>query len=302
MSRAERRKTERQYKKLEKKKETLYAWLNTLDKDKFNLIQGEIKRQATEQGMAVMDSLDRCLTATLIEDLDLELTEIQNILEKIVNYMEEDTQKLKSLKNMLGGDFMKKLDEIKEFVIRDAKKMMEGGKKDKEIREKLIESYPQLSKSMITNAVKRVRNDFKTANEVNTVLEAIGLEKATPEELEKANIIESHTKPLEENKDTKDKLIEGDTKEDDKTTTEPTNGIVIEKIKKSITKEVKSKEHKYTIIEEVTDGDDYKEVIREDGVRFSNIKELEKQKEETIKEALKSIEKDFEECLAVWNV
>ena len=28
----------------------------------------------------------------------------------------------------------------------------------------------------------------------------------------------------------------------------------------------------------------------------------EKQKEKAIKEALKSIEKDFEECLAVWNV
>ena len=44
MNRSERRKREREYKKLDKKKETLYSWLDTLTKDKYDLILGEIRR------------------------------------------------------------------------------------------------------------------------------------------------------------------------------------------------------------------------------------------------------------------
>ena len=108
VNRAERRKKERQYKKeyskAEKKKETLYKWLDTLTKDKYELIIGEIKRQSIDHGNSVMESVDRCLTALCIEEFDMELEEVQAFITKLINIMGEDTEKINNLKNMLGED------------------------------------------------------------------------------------------------------------------------------------------------------------------------------------------------------
>ena len=98
MNRAERRKREREYKKeykkAEQKKEILYSWLNTLSKDKYELIANEIKRQAVEHGNSVMESVDRCLTALMIEEYDMELEEVQAFITKLINIMGEDTEKI----------------------------------------------------------------------------------------------------------------------------------------------------------------------------------------------------------------
>ena len=48
-------------------------------------------------------------------------------------------EKINNLKNMLGGRYMKTLEDIKNKMIKEAREMMEGGMKDKEIKQKINE-------------------------------------------------------------------------------------------------------------------------------------------------------------------
>lgn len=304
MNRAERRKREREYKKeykkAEQKKETLYNWLNTLSKDKYELIIGEIKRQSVNHGNSVMESVDRCLTALMIEEYDMELEEVQAFMTKLINIMGEDTEKINKLKNMLGDDFVKTLEDVKNKMVKEAREMMEGGLKDKEIKAKLNESYPQLSKSMITNAVKRIRTDYnkEVAKDVSKVAKAIGIGEVTKEDLEKANIIESDTEPLEEENISSKEFIEKNTEQAVKVQNGVNNGIEIKSFKKSTTIEAQGKNYSYNIIKTEDKGGVYTDVIREDGVRFSNLEELESIRQK----AIEVINAEFEEGKAILNV
>ena len=297
MNRAERRKKERQYKKeyskAEKKKEILYSWLDTLSKDKYDLIIGEIKRQSINHGNSVMESVDRCLTALMIEEFDMELEEVQIFMTKLINSMGEDTEKINNLKNMLGGKYMKTLEDIKNKMIKEAREMMEGGMKDKEIKQKLNEEYPQLSKSMVTNAVKRIRTDYnkEVAKDVSKVAEAIGISEVTKEDLEKANIIESDTEPLEEKSTSNEEFIKEDAKTLDNVQNKARNGIEIKSRKKSETLEVQGSNYNYTVNKTYDNLNSLVEVIREDGVRYTSLEELQAIREKAIEE----INKEFEE-------
>ena len=297
MNRAERRKREREYKKeykkAEQKKETLYNWLDTLSKDKYELIANEIKRQAIDHGNSVMESVDRCLTALMIEEYDMELEEVQVFMTKLINNMGEDTEKINNLKNMLGGRYMKTLEDIKNKMIKEAREMMEGGMKDKEIKQKLNEEYPQLSKSMVTNAVKRIRTDYnkEVAKDVSKVTEALGIGEVTKEDLEKANIIESDTEPLEGESTSSEEFIKEDVKISDNAQNKARNGIEIKSIKKSETLEVQGSNYNYTVIKTQDNLNSLVEVIREDGVRYTSLEELQAIREKAIEE----INKEFEE-------
>lgn len=304
MNRAERRKREREYKKeykkAEQKKETLYSWLNTLSKDKYELIIGEIKRKAIDHGNSVMESVDRCLTALMIEEYDMELEEVQAFMTKLINIMGEDTEKINKLKNMLGDGFVKTLEDIKNKMIKEAREMMEGGIKDKEIKTKLRESYQQINPSTIINLVKKVRTEYnkEVAADVSKVAKAMGIDEVTKEDLEKADIIESHTEPLEEEKVLDDELIEEDAKQAVKMQNEANNSIEIKSFKKSTTIEAQGKNYSYNIIKTEDKEGVYTDVIREDGVRFSNLEELESIRQK----AIEVINQEFEEGKAILNV
>lgn len=297
MNRAERRKKERQYKKeyskAEKKKETLYKWLDTLTKDKYELIIGEIKRQSINHGNSVMESVDRCLTALMIEEYDMELEEVQVFMSKLINNMGEDTEKINNLKNMLGGRYMKTLEDIKNKMIKEAREMMEGGLKDKDIKQKLNEEYPQLSKSMVTNSVKRIRTEYnkEVAADATKLAKAMGIDEVTKEDLEKADIIESHTEPSEEESTSSEEFIEEDGKTSENVQNKARNGIEIKSRKKSETLEVQGINYNYTVIKTQNDLNLLVEVIREDGVRYTSLEELQAIREKAIEE----INKEFEE-------
>ena len=297
MNRAERRKREREYKKeykkAEQKKETLYSWLNTLSKDKYELIIGEIKRKAIDHGNSVMESVDRCLTALMIEEYDMELEEVQAFMTKLINIMGEDTEKINKLKNMLGDGFVKTLEDVKNKMVKEAREMMEGGIKDKEIKLKLNESYPQLSKSMITNAVKRIRTEYnkEVAKDVSKVAEAIGIGEVTKEDLEKANIIESPTEPVEEENISSEEFIKENIKTPENVQNRARNGIEIKSRKKSETLEVQGSNYNYTVIKTQNDLNSLVEVMREDGVRYTSLEELQAIRQKAIEE----INKEFEE-------
>jgi hypothetical protein len=304
VNRAERRKKERQYKKeyskAEKKKETLYKWIDTLSKDKYELIIGEIKRQSVNHGNSVMESVDRCLTALMIEEYDMELEEVQVFMTKLINNMGEDTEKINKLKNMLGGRYMKTLEDIKNKMIKEAREMMEGGMKDKDIKQKLNMEYPQLSKSMVTNAVKRIRTEYnkEVAADVTKLAAAMGVGEVTKEDLEKANIIESDTEPSEEESTPSEEFIEEDAKTSENVQNKARNGIEIKSRKKSETLEVQGSNYNYTVIKTQDNLNSLVEVIREDGVRYTSLEELENIRQK----AIDVINQEFEEGKAVFNV
>ena len=195
---------------------------------------------------------------------------------------------------------MKTLEDVKNKMVKEAREMMEGGIKDKEIKVKLNESYPQLSKSMITNAVKRIRTEYnkEVAADVSKVAKAMGIDKVTKEDLEKADIIESPTEPLEEEKVSNDKLIDKNTKQAVKVQNGANDSIKIKSFKKSTTIEAQGKNYSYNIIKTEDKGGVYTDVIREDGVRFSNLEELESIKQK----AIEVINAEFEEGKAILNV
>ena len=188
---------------------------------------------------------------------------------------------------------MKTLEDIKNKMIKEAREMMEGGLKDKEIKVKLNESYPQLSKSMVTNAVKRIRTEYnkEVAADVTKLAAAMGVDEVTKEDLEKADIIESDIKPAEEETVLNDKLIEEDTKQSENVQNKARNGIEIKSRKKSETLEVQGSNYNYTVIKTQDDLNSLVEVIREDGVRYTSLEELQAIREKAIEE----INKEFEE-------
>ena len=188
---------------------------------------------------------------------------------------------------------MKTLEDIKNKMIKEAREMMEGGMKDKDIKQKLNMEYPQLSKSMVTNAVKRIRTDYnkEVAKDVSKVAEAIGIGEVTREDLEKANIIESNTEPLEEENTLNDKFIDKDGKISENVQNEARNGIEIKSRKKSETLEVQGSNYNYKVIKTQDNLNSFVEVIREDGVRYTSLEELQAIREKAIEE----INKEFEE-------
>ena len=188
---------------------------------------------------------------------------------------------------------MKTLEDIKNKMIKEAREMMEGGMKDKDIKQKLNMEYPQLSKSMVTNAVKRIRTEYnkEVAADVSKVAKAMGVDEVTKEDLEKADIIESDTEPLEEENISSKEFIKENVKTSDNVQNKARNGIKIKSTKKSETLEVQGSNYNYTVIKTQDNLNSLVEVIREDGVRYTSLEELQAIR----KKAIEEINKEFEE-------
>ena len=153
---------------------------------------------------------------------------------------------------------------------------------------------------MITNAVKRIRTEYnkEVAADVTKLAKAMGVGEVTKEDLEKADIIESDIKPAEEETVLNDKLIEKDTKQSDKAQNKARNGIEIKSIKKSTRIEVQGSNYSYTVMKTEDKENKEVEVIREDGVRYTSLEELESIRQK----AIDVINAEFEEGKQILNV
>lgn len=106
MNRAQRRVKEKEKKKEDNKKVEALAWLRALPPTKRVLIDSLVKLEAEENTNNMLEAIYRCLSAALIQGLeDLELEEINKIIDQCVALMEEDTEKIKKLKESLGGSY-----------------------------------------------------------------------------------------------------------------------------------------------------------------------------------------------------
>lgn len=252
MNRAERRAREKEKKKEENKKVEALAWFRALPPTKKVLINSLVKLEAEENTNNMIEAIYRCLSATLIQSLeDLELEEINKIIDKCVGLMEEDTKKIRKLKESLGGSYdmaIKKVNKMGEVVEKRVRELIEEGFNQKVSIKMLQEEFKDLSIAMLTNAYKKTKASVVEEEKGNDVLGesdkevADALEYIFEDELKedvKDNIADENKAHTEEKED---KCI-NIPKEIEKANTEENNKV--ETI-------VKNKNSKLKVVKEIT--------------------------------------------------
>lgn len=227
MNRAQRRVKEKEKKKEDSKKVEALAWLRALPPTKRVLIDSLVKLEAEENTNNMLEAIYRCLSAALIQGLeDLEVEEINKIIEQCVGLMEEDTNKIKKLKESLGGSYtmaIKKVNEMGEVVENRVRELIAEGYNQKVSIKMLQEEFKDLSTAMLTNAYKKTKATMKEEEEVKKIKEVLGEpDKEVEEALEYIFEEEVENKPIEEEKEDKDINIP---KEVEKANTEETTKV-----------------------------------------------------------------------------
>lgn len=227
MNRAQRRVKEKEKKKEDSKKVEALTWLRALPPTKRVLIDSLVKIEAEENTSNMLEAIYRCLSAALIQGLeDLEVEEINKIIDQCVGLMEEDTEKIKKLKESLGGSYtmaIKKVNEMGEVVENRVRELIAEGYNQKVSIKMLQEEFKDLSTAMLTNAYKKTKATMKEEEEVKKIKEVLGEpDKEVEEALEYIFEEEVENKPIEEEKEDKDINIP---KEVEKANTEETTKV-----------------------------------------------------------------------------
>ena len=219
MNRAERRAREKEKKKEDNKKVEALAWFRALPPTKRVLIDSLVKIEAEENTNNMLEAIYRCLSAALIQGLeDLELEEINKIIDQCVGLMEEDTKKIKKLKESLGGSYdmaVKKVNEMGKVVENRVRELIVEGYNQKVSIKMLQEEFKDLSTAMLTNAYKKTKAavaEEEKGNDVsNKIKEVLGepdkevadaLEYIFEDEVKET--VEVENKPILEEKEDKD--------------------------------------------------------------------------------------------------
>ena len=173
MNRAERRAREKEKKKEDNKKVEALAWLRALPPTKRVLIDSLVKIEAEENTNNMLKAIYRCLSAALIQSLeDLEVEDIKEIIDRCVSLMEEDTKKIKKLKESLGGSYdmaVKKVNEMGKVVEKRVRELIAEGYNQKVSIKMLQEEFKDLSTAMLTNAYKKTKAAVAEEEKANDV-------------------------------------------------------------------------------------------------------------------------------------
>lgn len=161
MNRAERRRQEKESRKNKLNDKELQNWIRTLTKDKVELINKYSEMTCKNKFDDMVQALDRCFSAAMIENTSFSLEEINNIFKRAFELVAEDTEKVKNLNNENGGNWIMAVNKSESKVKEAAKKYFEQGLTKKEAIKCLEMDFPKLSKSMITNAYQRVVEEMK---------------------------------------------------------------------------------------------------------------------------------------------
>ena len=185
MNRKARRDKKKSEKKETNKKIEALAWFRSLPQTKQALIESLVKIEAKKDNENLIQAIDRCFTAALIQELeDLSLKEVERILEASTELMIEDADKMKELKNTFGGNYnmaRKAVNDLGPMVEERAREYIKEGCNQKVSVKLLQEEFPTLSIAMITNAFKKVKAMVKEEKTLEAVKEAVKLEEVKNE-------------------------------------------------------------------------------------------------------------------------
>ena len=150
-------------------------WINSLSNEKAGLIRAFSDWQINKDRKNMINILDRCVSAALINTLDLDMSIIEKIEIDMVDLIEDDTKKIKENKEIYGGleMAMKKISEQGKLIEKRVIDLIDNGTKQNEMVKILTMEFPVLSKAMITNAIKRVKSERlkKTEDAAKYILE-----------------------------------------------------------------------------------------------------------------------------------
>lgn len=135
-----------------------FKWVNSLSDEKADLVRLFADWHNKREVNKIIVALERCVSAAIIDVLDVEWKTIEDIKLALLNFLEEDNNKMAENKEIHGGYQMavKKMNEQEELLITRASELYGEGMKQKEMVKTLVLEFPIMSKSMVTNAVKRV--------------------------------------------------------------------------------------------------------------------------------------------------
>lgn len=143
-----------------------------------NFIESEVKRKikSTETQMEIISAaLDRNITAAMILVTDFELEEINKIFKTAIELIEEDNKKINELKKEGEGDWMKAADKQIEKIRSRVMELIGENLNQKKVIETLVMEFPKLSKSMVTNAYKKVKEEMALVKEAEADQDAVRL-------------------------------------------------------------------------------------------------------------------------------
>lgn len=152
-----------------------FKWINSLSGERAEYIREFANWQSKKEMKNTLNALDRCISAAMINVLDLDWSTIQEIQDNMVHFLEEDTKKMGENKLKYGGLEMavKKINEQENLMVERVNELIDQGVKQKEMVKTLSIDFPMLSKAMITNAIKRVKSERlkNTEDAVKYILE-----------------------------------------------------------------------------------------------------------------------------------
>lgn len=176
MNRSERRNKEKSSKKINDKAIEATKWINSLSPEKLDFIQSFSKKQNEKENKLIISAIERCYTAGIIEVLDeaVSIDDIEKIMKICSDFLVEDAVKMNKQKQKYGGDLemaIKKINAIANGVAIRIEQLIGDGVKQKELAETISYEYPNLTKSMIVNSIKKVREDIKEVKNLKEVIE-----------------------------------------------------------------------------------------------------------------------------------
>ena len=186
MNRQERRNLKkREEKPISNKK--LMSWIKGLNKDQQKLINQYTNLVSEKNFDRLTHSLDLNFTAAMVLRTDLCIDDIGKIFEDVFILMKDDREKDEALKRKFKSEeeFLAHMKDLEKEVSTRITQLIEEGLKDKAIREKLFLEFPSLSKSKITNCVKKVREITKQSEKMKDAVDKIMNIIDTPAKKEK---------------------------------------------------------------------------------------------------------------------
>lgn len=157
MGRTEKRANRREAEKnMKKHKKTLAK----LTPEEMALVDLLATQKMNNELTAALVSYERVINASLIEH-GFSYKEITSIIGLAVSLTSEENKKAKKLNEelMRSGDVEMSRKKIEESVIGEINKLMDEGKKKKEVIESVLYKFPNMSKAMIINAYQEVKED-----------------------------------------------------------------------------------------------------------------------------------------------
>lgn len=157
MGRTEKRANRREAEKNMKKHKKTLAKLTT---DELALIDLLATQKMNCQIHAALTSYERVILASMLEH-EVSDEEIQSIWSLARKLIDEEDEKAKKLNKELqrSGDVEMVKKKIEESITNEINKLMDEGKKRKEVIESVLYKFPHMSKAMIINAYQEVKED-----------------------------------------------------------------------------------------------------------------------------------------------